>query len=69
MGLALEEVSGGLNRLPEAAALGLEKSDPAGNFPLGSKVNCLAVFMASAGSPNEKEAAVGLASASLASSP
>lgn len=67
--MALEELSGGLNRLPEAAALGLEMSDPGGNFPLVSKVNCLALFRANPGSPKEKEAAVGLASASLASSP
>lgn len=69
VGLALEEVSGGLNRLPEVAALGLENSDPGGNFPLASKVNCLALVRASPWSPKEKEAAVGLASASLASSP
>lgn len=67
--LALEEVSGGLNRLPEVAAMGLEKSDAGGNFPLVSKVNCLVLVRASPGSPKEKEAAVGLASASLASSP
>lgn len=63
------EVSGGLNRLPEVTALGLEKSDPGGNFPLVSKVNCLALVSASPGSPKEKEAALGFASTSLASSP
>lgn len=70
--MALEEVSGGLNRLPEADPL--EKSVPGGKFPaawtLVSKVNCgFPLLRASPGSPKKKEAAVGLGSASLASSP
>lgn len=70
--MALEELSGGLKRLPEDADL--EKSVPGGNFPavwrIASKVNCgFTLPKASPGSPKEKEAAVGLAGASLASSP
>lgn len=72
MGLVLEEVSGGLNRLPEVVAL--EKSVTGGNlaaaWPLVSKVNCgFPLARLSPGSPKEKEAALGLVSASLASSP
>lgn len=68
----LEFDSGGLNKLPEAASL--DKSVPgkvftaAGKIP--PKVNCEAPLVrASPGSPKENEAAVGLADASLASSP